>query len=281
MITVMGATGRVGGQVVAALGGERVRAVGRSAARLGDVGDVEPWVGDAADAAFLAAAFRGADAVFTMLPVDAAEPDHHAAQEAKAGAIACAVRDSGVPYVVALSSVGAGSPTGTGFIEGLHAHERHLAATGARVLVLRPAWFLDNAADALPAVRAHGCLADSLDPELALPMVATRDVAAAAARALRSRDRTGVVDLLGPRDLTQTEVAAVLGAALGRPALPYVRLPDTEMVGVLVGAGYSPAAAARHVAMTGALNAGRVRAVRTATSTTPTGIEDLVGEWVA
>lgn len=280
MITVMGATGRVGRQVVAALDGEEVRAVGRSAERLAAVGAV-PCVGDAGDAAFLTEAFRGADAVFTMLPVDEHEPDHRGAQEAKAAAIATAVRAAGVPYVVALSSLGAELPTGTGFIEGLHAHERHLAGTGARVLALRPGWFLENAADALPVVEALGCVADSLDPDLALPMVATRDVAAAAARALCTRYRTGPVELLGPRDLTQTEVARVLGTALHRPDLPYVRLPDDEMVAALVGAGFSPDAAARHTGMTAALNSGRISAVRTAENTTPTGIEDLVGEWVA
>ncbi|MBW0117288.1 NAD(P)H-binding protein [Pseudonocardia abyssalis] len=281
MITVMGASGRVGRQVAAALDGEEVRVVGRSAERLAVLPGAVPFVGDAGDPAFLTEAFRGAAAVFTMLPVDSGEPDHRAAQEAKATAIATAVRDAGVPYVVALSSLGAELPTGTGFIEGLHVHEQRLAATGAQVLALRPGWFLENAADAVGPVEVLGCVADSLDPDLPLPMVATRDVAAAAARALRTRYRSGVVELLGPRDLTQTEVAAVLGKALDRPDLPYVRLPDDEMVAALVGAGFSPAAAARHIGMTGALNSGRISAVRTAENTTPTGIEDLVGEWVA
>ncbi len=75
-------------------------------------------------------------------------------------------------------------------------------------------------------------------------MVATRGVAAVTARALGAREPTGVVELLGPRDLTQREVAAILGTRLGRPGLPYVQLPDTEMVDALVGAGFSPDAPA-------------------------------------
>lgn len=280
MITVMGATGRVGRQVVAALEGEEVRAIGRSADRLAAL-DATPCRGDAADPAFLTAAFRGADAAFVMLPVDAHEPDQRGVQEAKADAIAAAVRDAAVPHVVALSSLGADVTSGTGFIDGLRVLEERLTATGARVLLLRPGWFLENAAEALPVVEQLGCLADSLDPDLPVPMVATRDVAAAAARALRARDRAGAVELLGPRDLSQVEVAAVLGAALGRPGLPYVRLPDEEMADALVGAGFSPDAAARHLGMTRALNEGRIAARRTAQSTNPTGIEDLVGEWVA
>lgn len=84
MITVMGATGRVGRQVVALLRsrGEEVRAVGRSPERLAALG-APPYPGDAADAAYLTRAFRDAEAVFTMLPAEPQAPDHRAAQDAK------------------------------------------------------------------------------------------------------------------------------------------------------------------------------------------------------
>lgn len=280
MITVMGATGRVGRRIVAALAAdEKVRAVGRSPQRLAAHGAV-PYGGDATDAAFLTAAFQGADAVFTMLPADVHEPEQRAAQDAKGEAITAAVRDSGVPYVVMLSSLGAELASGTGYIEALHRQERRLSALGVPLLVLRPTWFLENAADALPTVEALGCVADSLDADLPVPMVSAVDVAAAAADALRTRERTGVVELLGPRDLTQTEVAALLGERLGRPGLPYVRLPDAEMVDALVGAGFSAEAAAQHVGITRALNEGRIVGRRTAENTTPTRFSDVVGEWL-
>lgn len=283
MITVMGATGRIGRRITHLLReqGEEVRGVGRSAAGLATTGAV-PYAGDAADAGFLTGAFRGADAVFTMLPDDASEPDHRAAQDAKGEAIAAAVRASGVGYVVMLSSLGADLPAGTGFIEGLHAQEQRLLATGAPLLALRPSWFLENAAAALPVIEELGVVADALAPDVALPMVATRDVADAAATALTRRDRTGAVELLGPRDLTQTEVTRILGARLGRPDLPYVQLPADEMIGALVGAGFSADAAARHVAMCDAINDGRIapRAGRTPENTTPTRFEDLVAELV-
>lgn len=108
-----------------------------------------------------------------------------------------------------------------------------------------------------------------------------RRAGSAAADALCTRERTGVLELLGPRDLTQTEVAALLGERLGRPGLPYVQLPDAEMVDALVGAGFSPDAAERHIGMTRALNEGRIAGRRTAGNTTPTRFEDVVGEWVA
>ncbi len=282
MITVMGATGRVGRRITTLLGGrgERVRAIGRTRTPTGP--GVTPVLGDAADPGFLTEAFRDASAVFTMLPADPHEPDHRAAQDRKGEAIASAVRSSGVGYVVMLSSLGADLATGTGFIEGLHDQEERMRATGVALLILRPGWFLENVAEALPAVDQLGVLADSLAPDVAVPMVATRDVAAVAADALVTRERTGVVELLGPRDLTQTEVAAILGDRFGRPGLPYVQLPDAEMVDALLGAGFSPDAAGRHLAMTRAINEGRVtpRAGRTPANTTDTAFEDLVGELV-
>jgi uncharacterized protein YbjT (DUF2867 family) len=281
MITVMGATGRIGRRITHLLRAQGVRGVGRSAQRIAATG-AQPYAGDATDAAFLTEAFRGADAVFTMLPDDAAEPDHRAAQDAKGAAIAAAVRASGVGYVVMLSSLGAEVPAGTGFIEGLHAQEQRLRATGVPLLVLRPGWFLENAAAALPVIAELGLVADALAPDVAMPMVATRDVADAAAAAMVARDRTGVVELLGPRDLTQTEVTAILGAHLGRPDLAYARLPAEQMIGALVGSGFSADAAARHVAMCDAINDGRIVPMngRTPENTTPTRFEELVGELV-
>lgn len=284
MITVLGATGRVGGRVTALLRerGETVRAVARSAGRLAGPG-VEPWAGELTDVALLTAACTGADAVFVMTPADERAVDHAAAHAARVDAIAAAVAAARVPYTVALSSLGADLAAGTGFVAGLHLLEQRLGTAADRLLLLRPGWFAENVSAALPVVRAEGVLVDSLDPDVALPVVAVRDVAAAAAEALLARRETGVRELLGPADLTPAEQAAVLGRALGRPEIGYVRLPDEQMAGALVAAGFSPAAAAAHLGMTAALNAGRIRSLagRSAATSTPTPFAAVVEELVA
>ena len=72
MITVMGATGHVGGRITELLldAGEPVRALGRSTDKLASaVGrGASVLTGDAGDVSFLTQAFRGADAAFTLLP---------------------------------------------------------------------------------------------------------------------------------------------------------------------------------------------------------------------
>jgi uncharacterized protein YbjT (DUF2867 family) len=290
MITVMGATGQVGGEVVRRLRkeGQAVRALGRSDAKLADLRatGAETLAGDAADAAFLARAFKGASAVFTLQPPDLQAADYRALQDRHGEAIVAAVRESGVTAVVQLSSIGADQASGTGPIAGVHAQEERLKTLrGVDVLALRPGFFLENFYAAIPVIKHQGVLADAVAPDTVLPMIATRDVAAAAAAALVKRDFKGFVvrELLGQRDLTHAEVARVIGAAIGKPDLAYVQVPYEDMVGTLVGAGLSRDVATVYVEMSRAFNEGRVRSLegRSAANTTPTSIEEFARGFAA
>jgi uncharacterized protein YbjT (DUF2867 family) len=190
------------------------------------------------------------------------------------------VRAAGVRYVVAVSSVGADLPSGTGFLTGLYAQEQRLQtlADVAHVLALRPGAYFENAYGWLPVIAEQGVMADSVAPDAPLPMVATRDVGTAAAAALRARDWIGfaVRELLGPRDLTYAEVAHMIGAAIGRPDLPYVQIPEGDLRAALEAAGWSPDATRLQVEMNRAFSDGSVAAsaTRTPASTTPTRFED-------
>ena len=69
-----------------------------------------------------------------------------------------------------------------------------------------------------------------------------------------------VRELLGPRDLTYAEVAAAIGAAIGRPELPYVQLPDDELAASSPQqAGFSPDFAGLFVEFNRALSERRLR----------------------
>jgi uncharacterized protein YbjT (DUF2867 family) len=285
MITVMGATGQTGGATALRLleAGEHVRALGRSADRLAGLRDAgaEPFSVDARDAPALTEAFRGADAAYVLLPFAPEVPDGHAHMAQLGEAIVTAVRDAGVPHVVALSSVGADLPRGTGFLTGLHAQEQRLQTLTdvAHVLAVRPGSYFENAYGWLPVIAEQGVMADSVAPDAPLPMVSTRDVGAAAAAALRLRDWTGfaVRELLGPRDLTYAEVARIIGAAIGRPDLAYVQIAEDDLQAALEAAGWSPDATRLQVEMNRAFNDGSVAArdTRSAASTTPTRFEDF------
>ena len=284
MITVMGATGQTGGATALRLleAGEHVRALGRSADRLATLGDAgaEPFPVDASDASALTEAFRGADAAYVLLPFAPEVPDEHAHMAQVGEAIVTAIRAAGVPHVVAVSAVGADLPSGTGYLTGLYALEQRLQTLTdvAHVLALRPGSYFENAYGWLPVIAEEGVIADSVAPDAPLPMIATRDVGAAAAAALRSRDWTGfaVRELLGPRDLTYAEVARMIGAAIGRPDLPYVQIPEDDLRAALEAAGWSPDATRLQVELNRVFSDGSVaaRATRTPVSTTPTRFED-------
>jgi uncharacterized protein YbjT (DUF2867 family) len=279
MITVMGATGRIGSKITNLLlkQGESVRALGRSERKLSELqsAGAEVLAGDASDAAFLTNAFRGATAVFTLLPYDPQSSDYRAIQDRQGEAIVKAVRESGVRYVVALSSVGADQPSGTGPIAGLHAQEERLRRIDdVNLLLLRPGSFFENFYDSLELIKHEGIIGDSVAPEVALPMIATRDIADAAAKALTARDWKGVVvrELLGPCDLSYAEATCIIGERIGKPDLAYVQFPYADMAEALMKVGFSENVAGLYVEMTRAFNEGRVKPCegRKPENTTPT-----------
>ena len=285
-ITVMGATGHTGNKTTEALlkAGEKVRALGRSEEKLAELkkAGAEVLAGDTNYAAFLTKAFRGADAVYTLLPTDPRAPDFRAEQDRQGEAIVKAIRDSGVRYVVALSSVGADLSEGTGVIAGLHAQEERLKKIeGINVLLLRPVSFFENFYTSLALIKQEGINGDSVAADLAIPMVATRDIADAAAKALKARDWKGIVvrELLGPRDLSYSEATRIIGEKIGKPDLRYVQFSYADQARATVQAGLSESFANLYVEMTRGFNEGTVKpSDRTAENTTPTRFEDFADE---
>lgn len=287
MITVMGATGRTGGEIVRLLlgRGARVRALGRSETGLAALRDAgaETMVGDATDADFLTMAFCGSDCIYTLMPYDPTSSDYHADQNRLGDAIAGAIQGAGVTSVVMLSSVGADLPAGTGFIASLYGQEQRLRALpGTDVLALRCGWFFENFSACLDLIRHEGFLGDAVDPDLPIPMIATRDIARAASTALVARDWSGftVRELLGQRDLSMNEVASIIGRHIGQPELRYVRVPDADLIEALVAAGLSLNSAIAQIELSRALNNGAIvsREGRDPANTTPTRFEEFADE---
>lgn len=286
--TLAGATGHVGGRASELLlaGGHRVRAIGRDAGRLEPLvaRGAEPRVGSLEDADFLAGAFAGADAAFVLVPPNYAAPDHRAFQRAVGEAEATALERAGVPRVVALSSVGAHHPGGTGPIHGLHELEERLRAVpGLAVTAVRAGSFMENFLHSIGLIRSAGINGSSVAPEVALPTVATRDIADVVAATLAGEATPPVRYVLGPRDLTFPEATRMLGEAIGLPGLPYVRFsPEDELQG-MIAAGLSPSVAADLVEMHGGFNQGLMvpTVPRSPESTTPTTFEQWVPTFAA
>ena len=286
MITIMGATGNTGKKIAERLliAGEKVRALGRSETKLAELksAGAEVVAGDTNDAVFLAKAFDGAHAVYTLLPTDPSSPDYRAAQDRQGEAIVEAIRNSGVKYVVALSSLGGDLSEGTGVIEGLHAQEERLKQIeGVNVLLLRPVSFFENFYNSLGLIKQEGINGDSVVADVPVPMISTRDIAEVAATALAKRDWKGVVvrELLGQRDLSYSEATRIIGERIGKTDLQYVQFSDADEVNALVQSGMSESFANLYVEMTHAFSSARIEVPkRNQQNTTPTRFENFAEE---
>lgn len=137
----------------------------------------------------LTKAFSGAKAVYAMIPPSMTSPDYRGDQDRAVNAIAEALGQAGVEYVVSLSSVGADKSEGTGPVAGLHYLEQTLnRIPGLHVLHLRPGYFMENTLAQIGIIQTMDISAGPLRPDLTLPMIATRDIGTAAAKALLALD---------------------------------------------------------------------------------------------
>jgi uncharacterized protein YbjT (DUF2867 family) len=285
MYTVLGATGNIGSVITKKLldKGEKVRVVGRNAARLHPFVQkgAEAFVADISDAEALTRAFSGAQAAFLMLPPGMRSQNYRADQERESGAISSAVKKAGLQHAVHLSSIGAQVPKGTGPITGLHDSEQKLNAVQTlNVLHLRPAFFFENHLAAVSMIQMMGVFGGAMKGDLKIPMIATKDIGAYAAGRLLKLDFSGkqTQELLGERDLSNNEVAAVIGKALNKPDLRYAQFPFDQVQQVFVQLGTSPKTAATFIEMFKAFNDGIVVGTETRSekNTTPTCIETFV-----
>lgn len=287
LVTITGATGNIGKALAERLlqSGVKVRAVGRSAERLAPLtalGAVA-CIGEIENTVFLTEAFRGADAVFAMIPPQLNAPDLQAYQLQLATSLSEGLKKADVSRVVALSSAGANLPSGTGPIAGLYKFEALLKSTPKlSAVVLRPAFFMENHLASIHLIKSAGINGSAVHIDLALPMIATRDIAAAAAEYLMAPTFNGytVRELLGPRNYTSREATSILGAAIGKPDLAYVEFSYEDFRNALLGAGFSASMADAFVEMETAFNEGRIQATvnRDESNTTPTTFEEFARE---
>jgi uncharacterized protein YbjT (DUF2867 family) len=285
MYVITGATGHSGRVAAESLlaKGKKVRALGRSEQRLKELAarGAEPFVCDLTDAAALAKAFSGAEGVYAMVPPDMAAQNYRGLQDRSTDALAKALTEAHVRHVVSLSSFGADKADKTGPVAGLHLREEKLdAVAGLNVLHVRAGYFMENTLAQIGIIKSMGVAAGPLRAELELPMIATRDIGAFAAERLALLDFSGsqTHELLGERNISMAEAAGIIGRAIGRPQLSYVRVPNEQVIEAFKRMGASESMAKSMIEMTEALNSGHMASLekRTPQNSTPTSFEIFV-----
>ena len=262
-----------------------MRVIGRNESRLRPFTEkgAEPFVADLTNQAALRRAFSGAKAVYAMIPSDQSQQDVIAYQSSIRESIGGALEQASVKYVVSLSSLGADRSEGTGPVVGLRRLEQRLnGIAGLNVLHLRPGYFMENTLAQVWPIQKLGFAAGPLNPDLKVPVIATHDIGVVAADALLKLEFTGqqTRELLGQRDLSYTEVARIIGGAIGKPDLKYRRIADDQFRQSVTQMGMSLNMANLLLEMCDALNSGQMRALepRSPRNTTPTSYEEFVAK---
>jgi NAD(P)H dehydrogenase (quinone) len=221
MYAISGITGNVGGGVAHALlaRGKAVRAVVRDAQKgaawakrgcevaLADIGSAEE----------LAAAFRGTEGVFVLVPpIFDPSPDFAEARTI-AATVKAALEAARPGKVVYLSTIGAQAAQ-ENLLTQHTIIENALRDLPIPITFLRPGWFMENSSWDVAPARETGVIPSFLHPlDKPVPMVATADIGHLAAELIQ-QDWTGrrVVELEGPRRVTPNEIAAAFAKLLGR-----------------------------------------------------------------
>jgi len=286
MYVILGATGNTGSVVARKLldKGKRVRVVGRDNQKLAPFVNrgADAFATDILDTDALSRAFAGAQGVYALIPPNMSSPDFRAYQDSVTESIAKALEKGSVAHAVTLSSVGADKPDKTGPVVGLHKMELRLAQVrGLNALHLRAGYFMENTLAQIGIIRGFGMMAGPVRADVPLPMIATRDIGAAAAEALLRLDfKQQTQELLGPREVTYAEAAKIIGLAIGKQDLTYVQLPDEQVIQAMTGMGMSRNMAELLCEMSAAINNGYMKALepRSEKNTTPTTFETFVEE---
>ncbi len=180
----------------------------------------------------------------------------------------------GVGRVVAVSALGRSTPWAgrAGYVTGSLAMDDLIAASGVSYRALTNPSFMDNTARQAESIKNQGMFFSPIAGDRKLPTVATRDIAAAAARLLLDADWSGVgeVPLLGPEDLSFNDMAGIMSEVLGKD----VRFQQTTFEAYkerFVSFGMSDAMAQGMTDMAWAKNEGLDNGVqRTPENSTPT-----------
>lgn len=289
MYVITGATGNIGKRLSELLlaKGQRVRVIARSSEKVKSLVDkgAEARIGLLEDSEFVMHTFRGATAVFVMIPPSYQDENVVEYQRHVGESLTQAILNSGVKQVVNLSSMGAERHEKTGPILTLHHQEERLnGLNGVNVLHLRPCSFMENQLWNIPLIKNMGICGSAIRADLITPYIATQDIAQVASEEILSGIQgKSVQELVGPEDLSMTQVTKILAKAIGKEDLHYVQFSYDDAEKGMIASGLSRAVAKLIVEMDRSMNESGLGdpIPRTAKNTTKTTMQEFAKVFAA
>lgn len=202
-------------------------------------------IGTFQDVDFLAATFNGSDFVYLMEAWEGIgsifdqDMDFVAAFSRIGHNYKQAVERSGVKRVVHLSSIGAHVSQGTGSLYLHHTVETILNQLPAEVAIkfMRPVGFYTNLFRYMETIKSQGAIIQSYGGDQKEPWVSPLDIAATIAREMEAPFEGRTSQYIASDEVSLNEVAKILGAAIGKPDLAWVVIPDEQLLNGMLSAG--------------------------------------------
>jgi uncharacterized protein YbjT (DUF2867 family) len=221
-------------------------------------------IGSMQDLPFLKTAFAGADLVYTMVPpFNFFDPriDMLAYYRDIVNNYVQAIEDSGVKRVVHLSSVGAHMSKGSGLILSHHEGETILNKLGQTAITfMRPVAFYYNLLAFIDLIKKAGMIVSNYGAGDRVPWVSPKDIADAIAEEIDLPPVDRKIRYVASEELTCSEVAGILGRAIGKPDLQWAVTSNEEMLKSLASVGMPAAIAEGFVEMNAGLHSGELSA---------------------
>ena len=204
-----------------------------------------PAIGSIADVKFLTGTFKGADAVYAMIPLSFTEPDLGGYMHRIAQNYAQALKEAGTKRVVLLSGWAADLVKGENL-------EHVLDGLDASVTIMRPGAFYTNFYQSIDLIKGKGVIGKFLTLRYSglwalltgktgllmgnyggddrIVFVSPTDIADAVAEELELMPKEKTIRYAGSEEMTCNEAAKIIGGAVGKPWLKWVLLSDKEMM---------------------------------------------------
>ncbi len=256
-IVVTGSLGNISQPLTAALveKGHDVTVISSSPERKKEIEEIGAVaaIGSLEDVAFLTNTFKGADAVYCMVPPNNYfDPDLDVLEYYRriATHYAKAIEQSGVNRVIHLSSIGAHTSEGNGLLVGHYYVEEILRKLpDINLTHLRPVGFYYNLFGFIPIIKDQGMIAANWGADATAVWVSPLDIAAAVVEELESNSERRKIRYVASDELTGNETAHILGEAIGKPDLKWIIISSEVMLEGLKGIGMNPEIAAGLVEM--------------------------------
>ena len=220
-------------------------------------------IGTMKDADFLTSTFKGADAVYVMETMGGNsyfDPnlDIVAAINKIGNNYKQAIEQSDVKRVVHLSSIGAHTDKDNGLLAFHYNVETILNSLPSDIAItfMRPVGFYYNLLGFINNIKTQGVIATNYGGDSKKPWVSPLDIAAAVAEEIVTPSEGRKVRYVASDEISCNELASLLGAAIGKPDLKWVVIPDEQLLNGMIAGGMNPKIAAGLVEMNAGMNNG-------------------------